>query len=77
MKKYTVSVIANVTINLVIECEDEEKAKEIVDGMDYAQLIDEGIISIYSANEIEIDQDIEEFDEKHFEPIGVVKKQAA
>jgi len=71
MNKYTVSVIANVTIRLILECEDETKAKEIVDGMDYDRLIDEGVINIYSCEEIDINQDIKEYEEKDFSGKGV------
>jgi hypothetical protein len=66
MKKYTVSVIANVTIDLIVECEDDAKVKDIIESMSYEQLIDEGFIRIYSTEEI-LDDDIEPFIEEYFD----------
>lgn len=74
MKKYTVSVIANVTIRLIMECESEQEAKSIVDGMDYDQLLDEGVATIYSTEEIEIDQDVKEYELKDFERMDPIDR---
>lgn len=62
MKRYTVSVIANVTIDLIIDAADENSARVIADGMTYDELVDEGIIRIYSSEAIE-DQDIKPYEE--------------
>lgn len=62
MKRYTVSVIANVTIDLIIDAADENSARAIADGMTYDELVDEGTIRIYSSEAIE-DQDIKPYEE--------------
>lgn len=62
MKRYTVSVIANVTIDLIIDAADENSARAIADGMTHDELVDEGIIRIYSSEAIE-DQDIKPYEE--------------
>jgi len=74
MKKYTVSVIANVTIQLIMECENEQEAKNIADGMDYDQLLDEGVSTIYSTEEVDIDQDIKEYEQKDFERMDPIDR---
>lgn len=57
MKKYTVSMIANVTIDMIFDCKNEEEAKALANSMTYDQIVDEGVIRIYSTEIIE-DQDI-------------------
>lgn len=65
MKRFIVSTIANVTIDLIIDAEDEQAAKAVADGMSHEALVEEGIVRIYSTEEIE-DQDIKPYTEEHF-----------
>lgn len=64
MKRYTVSVIANVTIDLIIDAKDESAAKAVADSMSYEDLVEEGIIRVYSTEEVDEDQDVKPYEEE-------------
>ncbi len=64
MKRYTVSVIANVTIDLIIDAKDESAAKSVADSMSYEDLVEEGIIRVYSTEEVDEDQDVKPYEEE-------------
>lgn len=55
--RYTVSVIANVTIVTEVEAENAEQAKTIVDAMQYEEL-QKKPFRIYSTEEVDINEDI-------------------
>lgn len=65
MNRYIVSVIANCTIDLVIDAADETAAKAVAESIQYDALVDEGVIRIYSTETIE-DEDVQPYTEEYF-----------